>query len=153
MIHQQCVSWLIRHSSQWMCYDAHEASSWRTNLYISSSYMSPLLHWYCSPSMSQTFWFLRPLLSTSSGVSLFCMSLYCSLLHQIRSSVSVQHEQWTPPSINQFTHAKTVIYWVNSPWHKPLYTPNMASSNLCRLLTRDMNHYTYQIWQSSNLRR
>ena len=31
------------------------------------------------------------------------------------SSVSVQHEQWIPPSINQLTRAETVIYSDNSP--------------------------------------
>ena len=55
------------------------------------------------------------LLSASSGVSLSFLSLYCSLLCRIRSSISIQHEQWTPPSINQLTRAKTVIYSDNSP--------------------------------------
>ena len=60
------------------------------------------------------FRFLHLLLSSSSGVSLSFLSLYCSLLRRIRSSVSIQHEQRTPPSINQLTHAETVIYTVNS---------------------------------------
>ena len=115
-----------------MCYDAHKASSQRTNLYISSSYKSPLLYWHCSPLILQIFcehfWFLRLLLSASSGVSLSSLSLYHSLLHRIRSSVYIQHEQWTPPSINQLTCAKTVIYSETD---------------------RDINHhYTYQIWQA-----
>ena len=126
-----------------MCYDVHEASSWHTNLYIYSSYKSPPLHWYAALQRRKRFWFLRLLLSTYSGVSLSFLSLYCSLLHRRHSSVSIQHEQWTPPSINQLTLAKTVIYSDNSPWHKPLHIQNMASSNLCRLLICDMNHYTH----------
>ena len=58
----------------------------------------------------------------------------------------------TPPLIIQLTRAETVIYLDNSPWHKSLHIPNMASSNLFRLLICDTNHYTYGIWQSSNLR-
>ena len=92
-----------------------------------------------------------PSLSTSSGVSLSFLSLYCFLLRRIHSSICIQHEQWTPPSINQLICAEKVIYSDNSPWHKPLHIPNMASGNLCRLLIHDMNHYTYRIWQSSNL--
>ena len=88
------------------------------------------------------------LLSATSGVSLSFLSLYCSLPYQIHSSISNQHEEWTPPSIDQLTRAETVIFLDNSPWHKPLHIPNMASSNLCRLLIHDMNH---KIWQSSNL--
>ena len=60
------------------------------------------------------FQFLRLLLSASSVVSLCFLSLYCSLLRRIHSSVSIQHEQWTPPSINQLTRAETVIYSDNS---------------------------------------
>ena len=76
----------------------------------------PLLHWCCSPSASyRIFGFYALLLSASSGVSLSFLSVYCSLLRRIRSSVSIQHEQWTPPSINQLTCAETVIYSDNSP--------------------------------------
>ena len=96
-------------------------------------------------------WFLCLLLSASLGVFLSLLSLYCSPLHRRRSSVSIQHDQWTLPSIIQLTHAKLVIYSDNSPWHKSLYIPNNANSNICRLLILNMNHYTYQIWQSSNL--
>ena len=89
------------------------------------------------------FGFLRLFFSASSGVSLSFLSLYYSLLCWIYSYISIQHEQWTSPSINQLTHAVTVIYSDNLPWHKPLHIPNMASSNLCHLLVRDMNHYTH----------
>ena len=98
------------------------------------------------------FWFLH-LLSTSSDISLSFLSLYCSLLRRIHSSVSIQHEQWTPPSINQLKCVETVIYLDNSPWHKPLHIPNMAKKYSTPLTFRNMNHYTYQISQSSNLRR
>ena len=100
---------------------------WRANLYTSSSYKSPLLCCRCSPWMLQIF-----LVSTPSPfclfkpVSLSLLSLYCSLLCWRRPSVSSQHQQWTPTSIIQVTHAETVIYLDNSPWLEPLHIPNMA---------------------------
>ena len=84
--------------------------------------------------------FLRFLLSSSSGVFLSLMSLYCSLLRWRRSSICIQHGQWTPPSIIQLTHVETVIYSDNSPWHILLH---IQSNNLCCQLIRDMNHYTH----------
>ena len=77
------------------------------------------------------FWFLPFFLSASSGVSLSFLSLYCSCLHQRSFSISIQQEQWTPPSIN-------------------LHGLRQFSTRITHL---DINHYTYQIWQSSNLRR
>ena len=65
-------------------------------------------------------------LSASSGVSLSILSLYCSLLHHKRPSISIQHEHWITPSIIQLTHAESVISSGNSPWFEPLHIPNMA---------------------------
>ena len=144
-----------------MCYDAHKASSRCTNLYISSSYKSPLLHWYCSPSTSQTF-----LASTSSLCLFRCFDCFPILSEPVLlPPTAPSYIEYVPPypfntsnglhyqSINQLTRAETVTYSDNSLWHKPLHLPNMASSNLCRLLIRNINHCTYQICQSSNLRR
>ena len=73
----------------------------------------------------------------------------CTASSYIKDVPPIQHEQWTPPSIIQLTCTKTEIYSGNSPWHKTLHIPNVASSNLYRLLIHDMNHYTYQTWQSN----
>ena len=110
-----------------MCYDAHAVSNWCTNLYISSSYESTLLHWYCNPLMSLTF-----SASTPSPLRLFsCFPILSEpvlLPPTLKTFLHiVQHEQWTPPSINQLTCAKTIIYSDNSLWHKPLHIPNMAA--------------------------
>ena len=98
------------------------------SMYISSSFKYPLLHYHCSPSTSQIF-----LVSTPPFCLFRCFPIPSEpVLHPSTLKtffVSIQHEQWTPPSIIQFTHGKTVIY---SLWHKPLHIPNMASSNLCR---------------------
>ena len=129
-----------------MCYDSHMVSSWCVNLYISSFssllFSAVIAALWCFILYS---WFLHLLFSTSSGVSLSLLSLYCSLLHRRHSPVSIQHRQWTPPII-QVTRAETVIYSDNWPWHKPLHIPNMASSrssNVCHQLISDMNHYMH----------
>ena len=111
-----------------MCFNAHKVSSWHVNLYISSSFNSPLLHCHYSSLMSKIF--------SVSTPSLFHLFRYLPipsepiffLLRWRCSSVSIQHKQWTPPSTIQVTCAETVIYSDNSPWHKPLHIPNMASS-------------------------
>ena len=119
-----------------MCYDAHEAWSHCTNLYIYSSYKSSLLRWYCNPSTLQTFSVFMP-----SPLCLFrCFPIFSEpvLLSPTSITFLCIHSTWAMDStINQLTRAKTVIYSDNSPWHKPSYI---------------MNHYTYQTWQSSNLR-
>ena len=74
--------------------------------------------------------FLRLLLSASLGVSLSLLRLYCSLLHQRRppypfnTSNGLQHQSFN------------------------LHKPSQQSLQITR---HDYNHYTYQIWQCSNL--
>ena len=116
---------------------------------VLQQYKSPLLQWYCGPSMSQTF-----LVSTPSPLRLFrCFPILSDpvllpptlntflrihstpsltqpdhffLLHGGGKNIkkkavwlceTIQHQQWTPPSINQLTRAETLIYSDNSPRH------------------------------------
>ena len=121
------------------CIRGLELTCWLGHFYFSGLLCFAVIAAFWRQKYSR---FICLLLSASSGVSPSLLSLYCSILHWRRSSISIQHEQWTSPSIIQLTHADTVIYSDNLPWHKPLHIPNKASSksnNLC------------QIWQSSNL--
>ena len=105
--------------------------------------------------MSQTF-----SVSTPSPLHLFkCFNCFPILYWACTAPSYVEYVPLYPfntgtglhyQSINQLTCSETVIYSDNSPSHKPLHIPNMASSNLCCFLLRTMNHYTYQIWQISN---
>ena len=61
--------------------------------------------------------FLRLLLSTSSGVSLSLLHLYCSLLRQRHSSVSIHYEQCRAWNSSQ----PLAIFWPNSIWPSKSY--------------------------------
>ena len=107
--------------------------------------MSLLLRCHCSPSTSQIFlvsmlslfWLFRCFPIPSEPVLLPLTSKTFLHIHSTQAMDSTINH-----SI-QLTRAETVIYLDNSPWHKPLHIPNMAKTNLCHLLIRDMNHYTY----------
>ena len=94
----------IQRSSQCVCVTTHM----RSQIDMLTCTFLVLLSLLCSTVIAALrcciySWFLH-LLSASSGVSLSLLSLYCSLLCQRHSSVSIQHEQWTPPSIIQLIH-------------------------------------------------
>ena len=110
-----------------VCYDAHEVSNWHVNLYISSSFKSPLLHCHCSLSMLHIF-----LVSTPPFCLFRCFPIPSEpvLFPPMSKTFLRIHSTWAMDStINHstYTHAETVIYY------------------------HEINHYTYQIWQSSNL--
>ena len=73
------------------------------------------------------FRFLCLLLSTSSGVSLSFLGLYCSLLHRRHSSLYI--------NTSNGLHNQSIN----------LYLLTQQSTQITH---RDISHYTYQIWQA-----
>ena len=103
-----------------MRYNTNKVSCWHVNLYISSSYKSPLLRCHCSSLTSHIF-----LVFTLSP---FCLFRYFPipsepvLLPTMFKMFLHIHSSWAIDStIDQVTCANTIIYSDNSPWYKLLH--------------------------------